>query len=116
MKTCSKCGKEYPKDRKHFHLKLCKKGIDYLGSCRACHNKICRERYKSNGVRKITSERTKRIIETLDDSYISQMIYISLNKKIPKENILKNKDLLEIYRLKLKLKREIKKCNLKPKT
>lgn len=105
MKKCSKCGNEYPKDRKHFHLKGTYKGKDLLANCRICHNKKCREKYKEKGVRKVTSERTKRIINTLDDVYIAQLIFISLNETISKEKILKNKELLELHRLNLQLKR-----------
>lgn len=105
FKICSKCGNEYPKDRIHFQLKNNYKGTDYLGNCRNCHNELCRSRYKIKGVRKITSQRTKRIIEELDDVYIAQLLFISLKEQIPKEIILQNKELIELHRLNLTLKR-----------
>ena len=77
-------------------------------------NQNAKERYanyRKNKVDFIVKHNAKRReifknqIDAYDETYIIKLIYFSLKKEISKEEILKNKELIELYRLNLKLKR-----------
>lgn len=108
-KICRKCNTEYPQTKEFFHSKGKRNGIEMLYECKLCFNKRSRIRYNEKGTKRDTSKRNKNITRSLFDEYVIQLIYISIKKSIPKKIIKKNKELIELYRLNLKLKRELKK-------
>ena len=104
-KICSKCKNAFPKNRFNFHLKKQHKGVDYFGVCRICKNELNRKMYKNRNPRKDTQIRNKRMTLELDDFYITQLIFISLKRKVPRSEIMKDKELLQLYKFKLQIKR-----------
>lgn len=86
-KKCSKCLKFFPIS--NFH----KNGNYYRTKCKKCNNKD-------------KSKRDKKDVENLKDYYVIKKI-----KHILGSDFTPEKDLIDIYRLNIKLKRELKKWN-----
>lgn len=98
VKVCSKCNNQFPKTPDFFDNSddcvYCESGIEYKNETHEKKKKYLRDRQKIK-------------IQNLEDEYVVSLL--KDHKKIPTKTISQNKELINMKRIQVKLKREINK-------
>jgi len=113
FRKCCKCGKEKElnKDNFNFYKSRLHRGIlsYFRKECRDCFN-IYMKKYnlRKRDTRKEDDKKyAKKIKDNITDRYVIKLIKRD-DKTVDINELKKNKELLELYRLRLLLKRELK--------
>lgn len=103
-KWCTQCGIPKENTEKFFYYDSRKQGL--MPRCKSCQCKNVIKRKMPELILKHAKAKQRRKVEALKPSYVAYVL--SQEMKIPKEEILKNQDLIEVKTLLIKLNRLIK--------
>ena len=113
IRKCCKCKKEKELNKENFNFytsRLHRGILSYFRKeCRECYNTYMKKYYlrKRNNRKEDDKKYAKKIKDDMTDRYIVKLIKRD-DKTISIADIKKNKELIELYRLRLILKRELK--------